>query len=888
MLFDGIELTGTSVVANLTVESDSDFPADNLNGGELFYKIDHGLHVYTGTQWVPVGGSGGSGGANSDGIGVSLVQVGDGSGGFLGVPAPAGADLVLTSNTIGLPTWEPAQVSGGTVTSVNIIGGTTGLSFGGGPITTEGDLIADGVLTVEHGGTGATSVAGIVANILPDQTGNQGAALITDGDSLSWQVLPGSAYTAGTGLALQGSEFNSTVAVNDGVEGRVPVTVGDGTLTNLAAGSSGYVLTSNGDGVPPSWQNVSGTVTEIQIYNDPTVGLTINGGDEMSPPQTGRTKINTTGQISLTGTLAVQHGGTGAASASGAITNLLPAQVSGKFLTTNGTAVSWGDVFPLQTSNAGKFLKTDGSTVSWETPAGGGTVTSVGIDGADTGLTFSDGPITQSGTFTVGGSLAVQHGGTGATTASAAITNLLPAQSGNTGKILTTNGTAAYWSDTGAGSVTSVSASGGTTGLSFGGGPITTSGALTLSGTLALTNGGTGATTASQAVTNLLPPQTGNTGKVLATDGASVYWSESGGSGSGSVTSVDISGGSTGMSFSGGPITSSGTITLSGVLGVTYGGTGANTQNGALNNLLPAQTGNSGKILTTNGTSASWTTSSAGSVTSVNVSGGATGLTFSGGPITDSGTLTAGGTLAIANGGTGASSAQAARNNILPAQTSNNGFVLTTNGTDVAWTNPSTISAAAGSTTHVQYNKNGAFVGASTLTFNDSTGALSASSFSGNGASLTNLNGSNIATGTVAVARLGSGTPTSSTYLRGDGAWTTHYDAKYDLALSITGKPAASAYVLTFIVVNAFSLPAGLSGSSAKASTSSTGTATFTINKNGSSIGTIAFAASSTGSFTFSSSQTFAAGDMLQIVAPGSQDATLANIGITLKGTLTA
>mgnify|MGYP000942895897 CR=1 FL=1 len=45
------------------------------------------------------------------------------------------------------------------------------------------------------------------------------------------------------------------------------VTVGDGTLTNLAPGINGYVLTSNGDGVPPSWKNVSGT-GEIQIYNN--------------------------------------------------------------------------------------------------------------------------------------------------------------------------------------------------------------------------------------------------------------------------------------------------------------------------------------------------------------------------------------------------------------------------------------------------------------------------------------------------------------------------------------------------------------------------------------------------------------------------------------------
>ena len=44
----------------------------------------------------------------------------------------------------------------------------------------------------------------------------------------------------------------------------------------------------------------------------------------------------------------------------------------------------------------------------------------------------------------------------------------------------------------------------------------------------------------------------------------------------------------------------------------------------------------------------------AGSVTSVDFSGGTTGLTASGGPITSSGTITLAGTLAVANGGTGA------------------------------------------------------------------------------------------------------------------------------------------------------------------------------------------------------------------------------------------
>lgn len=82
-------------------------------------------------------------------------------------------------------------------------------------------------------------------------------------------------------------------------------------------------------------------------------------------------------------------------------------------------------------------------------------------------------------------------------------------------------------------------------------------------------------------------------------------WIDAGG-GSGTVTSVSGSGGTTGLSLSGGPITSSGTLTLGGTLGIANGGTGQITANAAVNALLPAQSGNSGRYLTTNGIDTSW------------------------------------------------------------------------------------------------------------------------------------------------------------------------------------------------------------------------------------------------------------------------------------------
>lgn len=145
--------------------------------------------------------------------------------------------------------------------------------------------------------------------------------------------------------------------------------------------------------------------------------------------------------------------------------------------------------------------------------------------------------------------------------------------------------------------VTSVAASGGTTGLSFTGGPITTTGTLTLTGTLAVANGGTG-------LTGL-----GAANQVLTTNsaGTAAVWANPT-TGSASVSSVQISGGATGLTVSGGPITTSGTITLAGTVAISAGGTGQTTANAALNVLLPTQTSNSGKYLTTNATNTSWAT----------------------------------------------------------------------------------------------------------------------------------------------------------------------------------------------------------------------------------------------------------------------------------------
>ena len=111
-----------------------------------------------------------------------------------------------------------------------------------------------------------------------------------------------------------------------------------------------------------------------------------------------------------------------------------------------------------------------------------GTVSSVAVSGGTTGLTTSGGPITTSGTITLGGTLAIANGGTGQATATAAFDALAPSQGGNSGKYLTTNGSTTSW------------------------------------GTV-----------------DALPSQTGNAGKYLSTDGTTASWQNTGASAGGVI-----------------------------------------------------------------------------------------------------------------------------------------------------------------------------------------------------------------------------------------------------------------------------------------------------------------------------------------------------------------
>ena len=130
--------------------------------------------------------------------------------------------------------------------------------------------------------------------------------------------------------------------------------------------------------------------------------------------------------------------------------------------------------------------------------------------------------------------------------------------------------------------------------------------------------------------------------------------------GTGTVTSVAVSGGTTGLTTSGGPITTTGTITLAGTLAVASGGTGtatpslvAGTNITSITGSWPNQTINAG--------------GGSGTVTSVAATVPAF-LSVTGSPITTSGTLAiglSGSALPVANGGTGVTSSTGTTNVVL-------------------------------------------------------------------------------------------------------------------------------------------------------------------------------------------------------------------------------
>lgn len=584
-----------------------------------------------------------------------------------------------------------SPLSGGTITG----SGTIGLQTGG---VTNAYLANMANGTIKGNNSGASGAP-------QDLTGVQVLAL-TGGAPLASPALTG----IPTAPTPSSSDNSTTLATTAFVKAQG---YGTGSVTSVTAGaglSGGTITTSGTISLPTTGVSVGsyGTAGQVPAFTVDTYGrLTAASNVSITPADIGAVpitrSINTTNLVTGGGTLSsdltltlanitsgyvVGNSTASAASPSGTtLTALIDRAIGttqGQFLYRNATV--WTVLNP---GTSGQVLSTGGTAAnpSWTTVTGTGTVTSIDVSGGSTGLSFSGGPITVSGTITMSGTLGTVNGGTNltsftsggavyATSTSALTTGTLPVTAGGTGGttftsygvvlgngtsglqttaagtngqfLLGNTGAAPSWSSTIPSSAAVTSFSAGTTGLT----PSTaTTGAVTLSGTLVVGNGGTGVSTFAtngvlygNGTSAIGVTGAGLTGQVLVgnTSGAPTWQTTI------PVTAgvTTFSGGSTGLT----PATAtSGAISLAGLLATGYGGTGLTTFTAANNAIYST----SGSALT------------AGTLPVLAGGTGVTSFTANGALYSVAGTAIASGTLPVVSGGTGVTTSTGSGANVL-------------------------------------------------------------------------------------------------------------------------------------------------------------------------------------------------------------------------------
>lgn len=179
---------------------------------------------------------------------------------------------------------------GGSVSSVNASGGTTGLSFSGGPITTTGTLTLAGTLAVANGGTGATSAAAALAAL----GGATGGAITGSGLTMATARILGRT-TASTG-AIEEISIGATLTLSGGslAVASVPNALtfnnaGSGAASgNTFNGSAARTISWNSVGAQPQAPNIqsaaSGDLTPVGDSDDICIRTALSAGININAP----------------------------------------------------------------------------------------------------------------------------------------------------------------------------------------------------------------------------------------------------------------------------------------------------------------------------------------------------------------------------------------------------------------------------------------------------------------------------------------------------------------------------------------------------------------------------------------------------------------------------
>ena len=575
------------------------------------------------------------------------------------------------------------NANNGTVTSI-----TAQAPLSGGTITTTGTI------GLNNNGVTNTYLAQMNGNTLKgnNTSGSAQPVDLTVSQTMTMlgaAPLASPAFTGTPTAPTAGSSDNSTqIATTAFVKAQA---YGTGTVTSVTAGSglSGGTITTTGTISLPTTGVTAGTYGSTSSAPTITVDsygrITAASSSTITPATIGAAASSITitagsglsggGDLTANRTIALASQAAFTILSNNSSASAVPTAVSLSAILDSNIGSTQGEMLfrgsggwvGLSPGTSGQLLQTKGAGAdpAWTTISGVGTVTSVNGSGGTTGLTLTGGPITSSGTLTLGGTLAIANGGTGQTTASAAFNALSPITStgdliigngtnsatrlaiGTSGYVLTSNGTTASWAAS-SGGVSSFSA--GTTGFT----PNTaTTGAITLSGTLNIANGGTGITSFGTGVQTALGQNVTGSGSIVLATSPTLVTPALGTPSSATLTNA------TGLPLSTG---------VTGTLPIANGGTGQTTASTAFNALSPITStgdliigngtnsatrlaiGSNGYVLTSNGTTASWAT------LPTNVSSFSAGTTGFTPNTATTGAVTLSGTLNIANGGTGITS----------------------------------------------------------------------------------------------------------------------------------------------------------------------------------------------------------------------------------------